>query len=152
MNDLTATAVIDNDSYTVTRSVLVDAPRERVWQALTDPRQLEQWWTEGDDRADVTDKAGTWNHGEHGNFGFTVDELDPMDAVAYSWSAGAAAPLATASTRFRFVLEDVDGGVQVTVVETGFEVCVDPAAQMESHREGWNTMLDRLAEFATKAV
>lgn len=24
-----------------------DAPRERVWQAMTDPEQLAQWWGRG---------------------------------------------------------------------------------------------------------
>ena len=28
----------------VTQSVEVDAPRERVWQLLTDPGELPRWW------------------------------------------------------------------------------------------------------------
>src|SRR5438045_149075 len=29
---------------TIERSIWIDAPRERVWQAITDPGQLAQWF------------------------------------------------------------------------------------------------------------
>ena len=33
---------------------------------------------------------------------------------------------------------------QLTVVETGFETTSDPAANLESHRQGWDAELDKL--------
>ena len=30
-------------TLTVERSIMVDAPRERVWQAVTDPEQIVKW-------------------------------------------------------------------------------------------------------------
>ena len=35
-------------------------------------------------------------------------------------------------------------GTELTVVETGFENTSDPAANLESHREGWDSELDKL--------
>ncbi|MBV8939287.1 MAG: SRPBCC domain-containing protein [Alphaproteobacteria bacterium] len=32
----------DSEGFTITRTV--NAPRERVWQAWTDPQLLKQWW------------------------------------------------------------------------------------------------------------
>ncbi|HEX5859224.1 MAG TPA: SRPBCC domain-containing protein [Microbacterium sp.] len=48
------------------------------------------------------------------------------------------------STVFTFTLEAVADGTELTVVETGFETTSDPAANLESHREGWNSELDKL--------
>ena len=45
---------------------------------------------------------------------------------------------------FTFTLEPVSNGTQLTVVETGFERTSDPAANLESHREGWDGELDKL--------
>ena len=39
------------------------------------------------------------------------------------------------------------GGTQLTVVETGFETTSDPAANLESHRGGWDSELDELVAF-----
>ena len=48
------------------------------------------------------------------------------------------------STVFTFTLEPVANGTQLTVVETGFELTSDPAANLESHRQGWDGELDKL--------
>ena len=48
------------------------------------------------------------------------------------------------STVFTFTLEPVSGGTQLTVVETGFDATSDPAANLESHRGGWEGELDKL--------
>ncbi len=48
------------------------------------------------------------------------------------------------STVFTFTLEPLADGTQLTVVETGFETTSDAAANLESHRQGWNSELDEL--------
>jgi uncharacterized protein YndB with AHSA1/START domain len=46
-----------------------DAPRERVWQAFTDPELLAQWWGRGNkmviERMEV-ERGGHWRFVEHG--------------------------------------------------------------------------------------
>jgi uncharacterized protein YndB with AHSA1/START domain len=46
-----------------------DAPRERVWQAFTDPELLKQWWGRGNkmviERMEV-ERGGHWRFVEHG--------------------------------------------------------------------------------------
>src|SRR4029453_14458993 len=40
----------------VTREVVVEAPLEEVWEALTDPEQLEEWFTDdGEEGAPVVE-------------------------------------------------------------------------------------------------
>lgn len=46
-----------------------DAPRDRVWQAFTDPKLVAQWWGRGHklviERMDV-ERGGHWRFVEHG--------------------------------------------------------------------------------------
>jgi uncharacterized protein YndB with AHSA1/START domain len=46
-----------------------DAPRDRVWKAITDPTLVAQWWGRGNrlaiERMDVT-RGGHWRFVEHG--------------------------------------------------------------------------------------
>jgi len=53
-----------------------DAPRERVWQAMTDPKLVAQWWGRGNklviERLEL-ERGGHWRfveHGDHGVSGF----------------------------------------------------------------------------------
>jgi len=46
----------------------------------------------------------------------------------------------------------VPDGTELTVLETGFEVTSDPAANLESHREGWNSELDKLVALVEGAA
>jgi hypothetical protein len=48
------------------------------------------------------------------------------------------------STVFTFTLEPIETGTRLTVVETGFDTTSDPIANLESHREGWDSELDEL--------
>lgn len=53
-----------------------DAPRDRVWTAMTDSRQLAQWWGRGHRltvEKNELEKGGHWRfveHTAHGDFGF----------------------------------------------------------------------------------
>jgi uncharacterized protein YndB with AHSA1/START domain len=48
---------------------LFDAPRDRVWQAYTDPKLVAQWWGRGNkvvvERLEV-ERGGHWRFVEHG--------------------------------------------------------------------------------------
>jgi len=51
------------------------------------------------------------------------------------------------TTVFRFTLESVGAGTQLTVVESGFDALRDPSAGMESNRGGWDFELDELVAY-----
>ena len=76
----------------VTREVVLEAPLDEVWEALTDPDQLEEWFTEdGEDRELV------------------VEEVERGRRVAYTWDDGSV----------EIELEESDDGTRVVVTETG---------------------------------
>lgn len=74
---------------------IVDAPRERVWQAFTDPALLAQWWGRGNrlvvERYEL-ERGGHWRfveHGEDGVHGFEgrFREVTPPERLArtFEW-------------------------------------------------------------------
>jgi len=103
---------------------------------------------------DVAVGAGgvfTWN--DYGDFAVRVEELDPPRMIAYRWSNDSSRAIRseqldeTKSTVFRFTLDPIEGGTQLTVVESGFGSLPDPAGSMESNRGGWNSELDELVAY-----
>ncbi|HKD65808.1 MAG TPA: SRPBCC family protein [Candidatus Binataceae bacterium] len=72
-----------------------DAPRERVWRAMTDPKLLAQWWGRGNrlviERLEV-EQGGHWRFVEHapdGTYGFQgrFREVSPPErlAMTFEW-------------------------------------------------------------------
>ena len=37
-------SVVDTAHREIVITRIIDAPRERVWEAFTDPKQVVQWW------------------------------------------------------------------------------------------------------------
>jgi uncharacterized protein YndB with AHSA1/START domain len=76
----------------VTREIVLDAPVEEVWDALTDPEQLEEWFSEDGEERELV-----------------VEEVERRRRVAYTWDEG----------RVAIQLEEVETGTRVIVTETG---------------------------------
>jgi uncharacterized protein YndB with AHSA1/START domain len=138
-------SVIDHERYTVTRSLHIDAPRARVWQAITRPEHISEWF--GDTAAfDALEVGASGTFGWH-NYGIhpvRIEEFDEPDVFAFTWGVPGEPLLAGNSTTARFTLEDDGDGTLLTVVESGFENLAHPAAMLEDHRGGWDSELDEL--------
>ena len=150
MSMTTEPATIDHGEFSVRRSVRIAAPVEKVWAAITEPAHISQWFGEA-----VLDGAGVGARGtltfpDYGAVPLRVEAVEPERSVSYRWgNDDALGHLPDEvddehSTVFTFTLEPVPGGTRLTVVETGFETTSDPAANLESHRTGWNDELDKL--------
>jgi uncharacterized protein YndB with AHSA1/START domain len=72
---------------------IFDAPRERVWRALTDPTLLEQWWGRGNklviEKFEL-ERGGHWRfveHGPEGKHGFEgrFREVTPQDRIVQTF-------------------------------------------------------------------
>src|ERR1700749_4716107 len=73
-----------------------NAPRERVWRALVDPKFVQQWWGRGNqlviERMEV-ERGGHWRYVEHTPDGKThgfegrYREVTPQDRIArtFEW-------------------------------------------------------------------
>jgi uncharacterized protein YndB with AHSA1/START domain len=150
---------IDADAFTVRRTVTIAAAPAKVWAAVTRPELITQWF--GNlaefDRLEVGAEGALGFEG-YGRFPARIEELDAPHTVAYRWGNENATPTETLdlehSTVFRFTLEALDGGTstRLTVVESGFDHLMDPAAAMEGNRGGWDSELDELVAFVERTA
>jgi uncharacterized protein YndB with AHSA1/START domain len=76
----------------VTREVVLEAALDEVWDALTDPEQLEEWFSEDGEERELV-----------------VEEVETRRRVAYTWDEGHVA----------IEVEEVEKGTRVVVTETG---------------------------------
>ncbi len=145
-----ARALADLAAGTVVATVDIAAPAGRVFRALSDPRELVQWWGSPDTyrahrwEADfriggrwvVEGKSAT---GEpYSVFGEFLEITPPRRIVptwTYDWEKN------QPPTTLTYVLDDVPGGTRVTVRHEGF---ASPAG-CSSHATGWERALAWLA-------
>src|SRR4051812_49995077 len=69
----------------IRREIVLPAPREDVWEALTEPERLEDWFANDVD-LDLRPGGGAsfrWSNGEERHA--TVTEVDPERRVAVGW-------------------------------------------------------------------
>ena len=147
MTPSSSPSVVDPVAFTVRRTIHIAAPVDKVWSAVTEPEHISRWFG----RAEL-DQAGvgslTWP--DRGPVPLRVEAMDPPRTVTYRWSNDDALDRLPASldeehsTVFTFTLEPTADGTRLTVVESGFDHTSDPAANLESHRGGWDAELDKL--------
>lgn len=117
----------------IDRSIEIDAPAERVWDLVTRPG----WWiNEGsvDPDPDIRVDGSTTvlTHPKYGEFRLQTLESRPPSYVAYRWLEGDS----DAGTLVEFQIEPRDGGVTLSVAESGFSRLGKPRADWLKHREG----------------
>jgi uncharacterized protein YndB with AHSA1/START domain len=134
----------------IEREILIEAPAEVVWRAITEPAQMSQWFA---DRVDLVVEPGA-----HGYLGFgdqggpvVVETVDPPTRFSFRWNhPRGEEPVAGNSMLVEFTLTPAgDERTHVRVVESGHELREWPDAEKrryaDEHREGWVDFLERLA-------
>ncbi|MGY4515786.1 SRPBCC family protein [Lysobacter sp. HA18] len=148
---------IEATTDAIERSIVINAPRDRVWRALTDTTEFGTWFgakVQGQNfglgqrvRGPIT-SCGY----EHINFDVVVERLDPQDVFAYRWHPYPIDPTvdydAETPTLVTFTLKDAPGNATLlTVVESGFDQ-VPPTRRLEAFRmngRGWTAQLESIA-------
>jgi len=113
----------------IEKSVVLRAPRARVWQALTDAVAFGQWFGVElagplEPGARVTGRI-THEGYEHIPFEITVERIEPERLFAWRWHPDAVDPGADYSpeptTLVVFELTEAADGTLLTVAESGFD-------------------------------
>ena len=131
----------------IEKSVVLRAPRSRVWQALTDAEAFGQWF--GVELAGplvpgarVTGRI-THEGYEHMPFEITVERMEPERLFAWRWHPDAVEPgvdySAEPTTLVVFELTEAADGTLLTVVESGFDgiPLSRRATAYRGNDEGW---------------
>lgn len=151
---MTPISQITSDNDVVVSEIFIVAPRERIFEALTDPKQAVRWWgARGQYQLDEFEMdvrvGGKWSTaggsakmGEikvHGEF----LEVDPPARLAYTWSA----TWMPAVTKVVWELTSHDNGTLVKLTHSGF---AGNAEQAKGHSIGWSLVLGWLQAFAER--
>ncbi|HEY8356491.1 MAG TPA: SRPBCC family protein [Ramlibacter sp.] len=145
----------------IERTILVAAPRSRVWRAITTPEEFGRWFganLEGQAFAVGQRTQGQINIKgfEHVVFDVIVERMEPERTFAWRWHPYAVDPKVDYSgeerTLVTWTLEDApDGGTLVKTVESGFDK-VPPQRRMEAFRMnsgGWTAQLENVRKHVT---
>jgi len=135
------------EKMTVERTIWIAAPRERVWQAITDAKQIRQWW-EDYWEIPALEVGGTVKFGDEDDpMLATIAVVDRPREFAIQWPPQPQYHSIDVFTRY--VLEEENGGTRVTVSETGFEALPDDIRQQrfDSTAEGYTTVLASLKDY-----
>ena len=129
---------------TVEKVMEFNASPERVWQAISDPAELSQWFGQRTELDLRPGGAGAMIWDEHGSFAVRVDEVDPPKRLVWSWVHEPDVSFDDApATRVEWNLSPrYGGGTTLHLVESGFLTEV----HREQNRVGWD---EELAELTT---
>jgi uncharacterized protein YndB with AHSA1/START domain len=146
-----ATMRVTPDQDQIISEIQVEAPPERVFEALTDPKQVVQWWGQPgiyrctEFQADWR-PGGKWRSagegGQSDRFEIVgeVIEIDPPRLLAYTWTASWTG---TAKTTVRWELEAVAQGTRVRIRHSGLASHPEVA---QSYR-GWPRILEWIRDY-----
>jgi uncharacterized protein YndB with AHSA1/START domain len=148
------TCHISSDNDAVTLEIFIEAPRECVFEALTDPRQAPRWWGRKDEyylsEFDMDVRVGgKWStsgksvrSGDleiHGEF----LEVDPPRRLMYSWISSWLPKF----TKVLWELETQAKGTVVKLTHTGFAGDADAT---KAHSHGWSLVFIWLRAYVEK--
>jgi uncharacterized protein YndB with AHSA1/START domain len=141
----------------IDRTIEIAAPPERVWRALTDARELSDWFQVTID-GEIRVGNEVWMTSTHTGYEgqrFAVEfvELTPPRRMVWRWHPGAVDPAVDysreARTTVTFTLEPAGRGTQLTMAETGFDeiTLARRAAVYKDNNQGWDEVLGQLQTY-----
>ncbi|MFJ6430337.1 SRPBCC domain-containing protein [Microbacterium maritypicum] len=143
-------SVVDQETFSVRRSIQIAAPVDKVWRAVAEPEHISRWFGRTALEGAGVGATGTMTFPDYDVIPLRVEEYDEPRRITYRWNNDDALGKLpesideSTSTVFTFTLEEADGGTRLTVVESGFERTSDPLSNLESHRTGWDLELDKM--------
>lgn len=155
----------------IEKQVLLRAPLERVWKAISDARQFGTWFgiefdaqfapgatVSGKMVPTTVDEEVAKMQEPHTGIAFDVrvERIEPMRLFAFRWQ-----PTATeAGTDFSkepttlvtFALQEVADGVLLTITESGFDgIPLDRRAEaFESNEHGWTIQATLIEKYVSQ--
>ena len=152
----------------IEKQVLLRAPRARVWRALTDVTEFEQWFgvkfeapfAPGAVRRGVivgtsvdADIAKAQQQHRDVPFEITIDRIEPERLFSFRWHPAAVDTgvdySAEPTTLIVFTLEDAAEGTLLTVTESGFDriPLARRAQAFSANSQGWAAVMTLIERY-----
>jgi len=146
----------------IEKSVVLTAPRSRVWRAIADFKQFSQWFgvtltapfTPG---SEVSGRI-TYPGYEHLEMTIWVDRIEPETFFSFRWHPHAIDPKVDYSTEPKtlvtFTLDDAGQDTRLTIVESGFDAIPESRRRLAftSNSGGWQEQLANIATYLAAAM
>jgi len=139
----------------IERKILLKASRSRVWRALSDAGEFGDWF--GVDFKGKAFIAGKHVQGqvtypgyEHVVMEVLIERMVPERLLSWRWHPAAIDPSVDYSqeptTLVVFELEEVDGGILLTIVESGFDKIplARRATVFRLNASGWDEQMQNI--------
>lgn len=146
---------MDQSTDRIERKILINAPRARVWRALSQAEEFGRWFgvdLKGQAFAPGRHARGRITHPgyEHLQFDMVVERVEPETLLSWRWHPYAVEQgvdyTREEPTLVTFTLQDAPEGTLLTVVESGFDK-VPPHRRLEAFRmnsEGWEMQMQNI--------
>ena len=141
-------------SNRIEKTILLNAPLEKVWRALTDYKEFGQWFRVKIDGPFVPGQVSTGHMTypgyEHVKWNAQIQQIDAFRYFSYTWHPYALDPKVDYShetpTLVEFKLEAVEKGTRLTVIESGFDKLPPErfAAAFPKHEGGWEEQMENI--------
>jgi uncharacterized protein YndB with AHSA1/START domain len=131
------------EAVMIERSITTSAPRERVWKAVSNPKNLSRWLNMAVDfDKPVVGEVITFTFEGGSNKG-AIAIVEPIDRFAFRWKAH---PDYEIRTLVSFILKEEPGGTRITITEEGFDALPAEArqARIDLNEKGWGMVLDQI--------
>ncbi|MFI6097664.1 SRPBCC family protein [Lentzea sp. NPDC051213] len=141
----------------IERDVQINAPQQRVWEALTSAEHLGTWFGDAGATVSSLEPGGeitlTW--AEHGTGRAIIEKVEPESFFSWRWSGPLGPdPVPGNATLVEFTLTPQADGTLLQVVESGFTWLNLPPEKRDRYAagnvEGWRMELDELREYLEK--
>jgi uncharacterized protein YndB with AHSA1/START domain len=155
------------------KTILLRAPRERVWRALSDSQEFGAWFgvkldapfspgalVRGTIVGTVADPAvaAAQKQFEGVPFEITVERIEPQTLISFRWHPHSIDPTVDYSneptTLIEFTLQDAPNGTILTVTESGFDriPLARRAKAFTANEQGWGTVLQLVEKYLAQTA
>ncbi len=145
---------------TIERDIHVDATPEVVFEVISRPEHMREWWPDDARYEPVPGASGelVWHNAETGETStveVAVEEVDPPKRFSFRWCFAEPARSGP-SLRVTFDLVPAGAGTLVRMTESGFrEMGWEIAVLEENYRDhvsGWDHYVPRLGAYLARLV
>jgi uncharacterized protein YndB with AHSA1/START domain len=164
---------MDTNTDRIEKKILLHAPLERVWRALSNADEFGSWFGVAFDGpfvpgARITGKivptkvdaevAKTQKPYEGRAFDFTVERIEPERLFSFRWHPFAVDPSVDYSnepaTLVEFRLDKAEGGTLLTITESGFDrvPLARRAVAFKMNEQGWSAQSKLIEKYLAHAA